>query len=57
MSYAGAPPGHINRDNAFDWVFGDPFQHENDHTSSDKCLPRIDGDRPIFVDDKSGKEA
>jgi len=55
LSYSGAPPGNVRRANAFDWIFGDPFQQENDHTSSERRLPKIDEDRPIFVDNKTGK--
>ena len=56
VSYSGFKPGHVNRANTFDWIFGDPFQNENAHTPPERRLPKIDDDRPIFVDNKSGKE-
>lgn len=55
VSYSGGPPGRVREANAFDWIFEDPFQQENDYTSSERRLAKIEGDRPIFVDNKTGK--
>jgi hypothetical protein len=54
VAFAGAPPGHIPRMGTFDWVVGDPFQHESEYTPAAHRVPRIDGSTPIFVDNKSG---
>lgn len=57
VSFTGTPPGHIRRANTFDWIFEAPFENVNDHTPFDKRLPKVEDGRPIFVDEKSGKEA
>lgn len=54
MAYSGSPPGHVPLSNTFDWVFSNPFCRESDYTPQSQLVPRIEDDRPIFVDYKSG---
>lgn len=45
----------VPRLNAFEFATGDPFQRESAYVSPAKKLAPIEGDRPIFVDHKSGE--
>lgn len=55
VAYSGGPPGQYPLTNIFDFVFGNPFQNENDHVPASQKIPLIDDSQPIFIDNKSGK--
>ena len=54
MAYSGGPPGHVPLSNTFDWLFSNPFSRESDYTPASQLVPKIEDDRPIFIDYKSG---
>lgn len=55
LAYAGAEPSHIPLRNTFHFIFDQPFKSQNDWTPASQVVPRIEEDRKIFVEDKSGK--
>lgn len=56
VAYSGGPPGQYPLTNIFDFVFGNPFQKENEHVPASQKIPFIDDRQPIFVDNKSGEK-
>jgi hypothetical protein len=54
VAYAGAPPGNMPIKNAFAFAFSQPFQTVNDFTPQAHTVPRIESERPIFVDNATG---
>lgn len=52
-AYAGTP-ANVPGANVFDFLFSNPFQHENDFTPRARRVPKIHDDQPIFVDHASG---
>jgi len=50
----GAPPGHMERMNAFEWAFSNPYEHESEYVPLEQRVPHIEDSRPIFVDHQSG---
>lgn len=56
VAQAGTPR-NVAPCNTFDWLFSNPFQAENGHTSREQVVPRIRHDQHIFVDNESGKYA
>lgn len=55
VAYSGGPPGRYPRSNVFDFVFGNPFSQLFDHFPPSQKLAPIEDNRPIFVDNKTGK--
>lgn len=55
LAYSGGPPSQYPLTNIFDFVFGNPFEHESHSVPASQRIPHIDDRRPIFVDNKSGK--
>lgn len=55
-SYAGFP-ANVPGANTFDFLFSNPFESENEHTTLKQRVPRIAEDAPIFVDHASGTRA
>ena len=54
VAYSGSPAGSMPIKNAFAFAFGQPFQTASDFVPPAHALPRIESERPIFVDNKSG---
>lgn len=54
VAYSGAPPGKVPLQNAFAFLFSQPFQTVSDFTPPAHVVPRIEATRPILVDHKSG---
>lgn len=50
---SGAPV-EFSAPNLFDWLFSNPFESENAYTPAERLVPRIENDRPIFVDNATG---
>lgn len=57
MAYSGFRPGQYPQSNIFDFVFGNPFQHENEYVPASQKLPLIDNSQPIFIDNKTSKHS
>ena len=55
VAYSGGPPGQYPHSNIFDFMFGDTFQGVSDYVPPTQKLAPIEEDRPIFVDNKTGK--
>ncbi|KAH6630000.1 hypothetical protein B0J18DRAFT_419913 [Chaetomium sp. MPI-SDFR-AT-0129] len=55
QAYTGGPPGHVPLDNAFSFAFSQPLQAANDYTPRELVLPRIEDERPIFIDNKTDR--
>lgn len=55
VAYAGSPPGKMPVTNAFAFTFSQPFQIVSDFVPPAHVISRIEADRPIFVDNKTGK--
>ncbi|KAF4951547.1 hypothetical protein FSARC_12878 [Fusarium sarcochroum] len=53
-AYAGQP-ANVPGANVFDFLFGNPFQHESDFTPPKQRVPKIHDDQPIFVDHASDR--
>ncbi|KAH7014990.1 hypothetical protein EDB80DRAFT_567189 [Ilyonectria destructans] len=53
-SYAGFP-ANVPGANTFDFLFSNPFESENEHTTLKQRVPRIAEDAPIFVDHASDR--
>ncbi|KAM0078354.1 hypothetical protein ACKRZS_009070 [Fusarium odoratissimum] len=53
-AYAGTP-ANVPGANVFDFLFSNPFQHENDFTPRARRVPKIHDDQPIFVDHASDR--
>lgn len=53
-AYAGSPtdfpPAQV-----FDWLFGDPFSKQSDFVPAAHVMPRVEDERPVFVDEASGE--
>lgn len=54
VAYAGSPAGNMPVKNAFAFTFSQPFRTASDFVPREHALPRIEAERPIFVDNKSG---
>lgn len=54
MAYAGSPPGNMPPKNVFSFTFSQPFQNVSDFTPPAQTVPRIEAERPIFVDNATG---
>lgn len=58
LAYSGGPPGEYPRGlNIFDYVFGNPFEHESEAVPASQVLPHIDDRQPIFIDNKTGRSS
>ncbi|GAB1312493.1 hypothetical protein MFIFM68171_02703 [Madurella fahalii] len=55
-AYSGSPPGNMPLQNAFAFVFSQPFQTASDFTPPGHVVPSIEAARPIFVDNKSDRQ-
>lgn len=55
VAYAGSPPGNLPVKNAFAFAFSQPFQTVSDFVPREHQLRRIEAERPIFVDNTSGR--
>ena len=55
VAYTGHPPGYVPQRNVFDWATGQPFQQQSDFTPPGHVVPPVEPNRPIFVDEKTGK--
>lgn len=54
VSYVGSS-ATIPGKNTFDWLFSNPFQHENGWTPAKQRVPKIKNEHAVFVDHASGK--
>jgi hypothetical protein len=54
VAYAGSPAGNMPVKNCFAFTFSQPFRTPSDFVPREHALPRIEAERPIFVDNKSG---
>ena len=52
-AFVGTRAGSMPRENAFTYAFSQPFEDVSDFIEPQLVLPRIEAERPIFVDDKS----
>lgn len=58
VAYSGGSPGRYpNGSNIFDYVFGNPFQHEDECVPASQIIAPIDERQPIFIDNKTGKNS
>lgn len=58
LAYSGGPPGQYPQGlNIFDYVFGNPFEHESEVVPASQVLPHIDDRQPIYIDNKTGRFA
>lgn len=55
VAYSGLPPTKYPQTSIFDFVFGNPFQHEQEYLPASQIVPRIDDSHPVFVDNKTSK--
>ncbi|KAL1865319.1 hypothetical protein Daus18300_007209 [Diaporthe australafricana] len=55
VALSGSPPGRYPRSNIFDFVFGNPFEHESETVPASQKLARIQDSRPIFIDNKNDR--
>ncbi|KAK4124752.1 acetyl-CoA synthetase-like protein [Parathielavia appendiculata] len=55
VAYAGSPAGHMPVKSTFDFTFSQPFQTACDFVPPEHALPRIEPERPIFVDNKTDR--
>ncbi|KAI9902379.1 hypothetical protein N3K66_001731 [Trichothecium roseum] len=53
-AYVGAPVKFAPA-LAFDWLFSDPFSEESDFTPPGHVVPKVEDERPIFVDELSDR--
>lgn len=54
-AYAVAPVKFAPATDVFTWLFSSPFQTESNFAPASQRVPPVENERPIFVDELSGK--